>query len=189
VPLAHDRAQAIASMVRAGAGRPRSGASSSDVDVSARRPAVESVGGGSSALVQPACTAVEQPRRRRRPSASQGPSAGSVGCEACMQFTCNRRPQPVGGHPQQVRAKPRTSWGRHARTCWGRWGRWGVRAPTCWGGPQRVGGRRRPESRPGTCKNWYYRPPSSISFNPTTVWATRAPETGVVQRWLPVLLI
>ena len=98
--------RAIASMVRAGAVRPRSGASIPDVAASARRPAVESVG-GSSAL---------QPAQRRRQAATTRrielqPQTSSITQDwgdACMQYTitCNHRPQPVGGHPQQARVKP-----------------------------------------------------------------------------------
>ena len=95
-------------MVRAVAGRPRSGASSPNVDASARRPAVESVGGGSSAL---------QPAQRRRQAATtrlielqpQGlhQSRRTGVTRACnTQSRVTTAPNPLGGTPNRFGLSP-----------------------------------------------------------------------------------
>ena len=142
-----------------------------------------------------ACTAVEQPRRRVGLSQSSAKDFLPAQGERGVRRACNTQspvtvaPNPLGGTPNRFGLSPEHVGGGKPERVGGVGGVGGSAPQPVGGGPQPVGGPRRPGSRPGTCKSWYYRPPSSISFNPTTVPATRAPGTGVVQRWLPTLLI
>ena len=116
---------------------------------------------------------------------------GAVGVRrACnTQSPVTVAPNPLGGTPNRFGLSPEHVGGGKPERVGGVGGVGGSNPQAVGDHPSSVGGRRSHESHSGTCKSWYYRPPSSISFNPTTVPATRAPGTGVVQRWLPVLLI
>ena len=114
--------------------------------------------------------------------------ASSERC-ACSHAHETSAPNRLGVAPNRFGLSPQRARGSKPECVGGVGGVGGSNPQAVGDHPSSVGGRRSHESHSGTCKSWYYRPPSSIFLNPTTVWATRAPETGVVQRWLPVLLI